>query len=289
MADDYELPEINLSAQSTDVCALEAIRRFVTCAQAIARTSSAITDVFRPVHIPVCAIPATTTTPLAAWLQMLMPSFTRSCPVAKCLNLDGCDGCQHCWKSIGYHIRLYNLGIVPPRNFNAIITKNILSLTNYESVSQNYEISARMCEYNREPPEVRSVLYMAVPYNSDITELYVYTGFRWILRKDWRLSCRLDAGKQAAEPPSTPSPACAQEGYPAPEGTRPLDEGTDANQDDPDCNPQPQKHGTGNQQHRAPSQTEGLGDGAGEVTGSRGLLARDVRKHHRGSAATNQH
>ena len=198
--------EIDLSARSTDARTVAAIRRYMNCSQATATLSTELTP---PVHIPVCAIPATTTGTPAAWLEILLPSFGRSCPIAQSMNFTGCDGCRYCRSCIGFHIRLCNLRIVPPRNFAVTITKDILfeesddrylNLPNKEFETIIFETDACRCELNAELPEMLPALSVAVPCiqsldeaqkvsGSDVTDLYVFTGHRWVLREEWVLIC----------------------------------------------------------------------------------------------------
>jgi len=157
----------------------------------------------------VCAIPATTTCTPAAWLDILLNSFSRSCPIARSLNLAGCDGCRYCRSCFGFHIRLCNLGIIPPRKFSITITKDIrfevsgdrdLDSLNEGCETIIFETDSRRCEMNVEPPEALSALTVAAPCiqsldearmmsDSDVTDLYVFTGHRWILREEWVLMC----------------------------------------------------------------------------------------------------
>ena len=210
--------EIDLSARSTDARTVAAVRRYMNCSQATATLSTGLTS---SVHIPVCAIPATTTGTPAAWLEILLPSFGRSCPIAQSMNFTGCDGCRYCRSCIGFHIRLCNLRIIPPRNFAVTITKDVRDQSDGIHVMNSghgrsdgqylnppikeletiiFETDACRCELNAELPEMNSALSVAAPCiqsldeaqkvsGPDVTGLYVFTGHRWVLREEWVLIC----------------------------------------------------------------------------------------------------
>ena len=200
--------EVDLAARNADPRTVAAARRHMDIARAIATTSSELAP---PVLLPVGAIPAAVTATPAALIEILMPAFCLSCPLARRLRLAGCDGCQHCRDQIGFNIRLCNLGIRPLRNFAVTITKNVLieksdgqfvRSAERDSDAINLEIDACHYKLNVEPPgeERRPLLAVAVPCTPPLDEmqmisgpddalLYVFTGRRWVLRDEWMLIC----------------------------------------------------------------------------------------------------
>ena len=293
--------EIDLSARSLDVRTIAAVRRYINCSQASATLSSALTI---PVHIPVCTIPATTTGTPDVWLEILLPSFGESCPIAQCMDLSGCDGCQFCRIRIGYHIRLCNLGIIPPRKFAVTITKDYLDLANSESDTLIFETDARNCEQNIEPPEVLPALSVAIPYiqsldevqmvsDSDVTELYVFTGHRWVRRDDWVLICNHYSNKlrkcvPRRSPPSTVSSASVQGRHSTSEGVGRHDAGASADTEGTGRNPQQQGQQSANPKGCTPNEVEEPGTGAHQIPRSCGILETEVRSHHGGNATAGQ-